>query len=557
MLPNVASIYWHLNTVQTMCLIHSQSHSSRIKGTFKNCLRSACRHLRLWVTTSNLLTGWLKCGRCCTTITPLPGQSPQTGSHPADQTLQHEESWTSYLLAQIQAALQAAGQTLGKSRKLNSVADSKRACFLQTRFYLAILYSHLYHYNLSAAQGLCDHLAREVLRRSQLYSDDIETFTVDECHVPETWLIKDVHSETACAVIQSMARFMAAYFTNQPLYVLPPHNVDILSPLQSKPGTFRELCSLCWMFHDRERLSASCRKYQLARNSARDPEVAEVLVKVFPEQEESVRVPLREKYNCLLQSLRHSTVKGPEREMMSVVIQDLLKQRCKQLKRIARNIGPVEFHIWERAEEGVAENDNPLCDRFSLGTSLSQSTLTDFGRPQVYSDDTADTISEQLQGEDSRDEVNINESRHSKPQSMELMPDKKKVSDKPNRKLKLNAEKVEGHVLDFLALPVVGSWEFECDDDEYVRFLELFLSFMLEKGLVNNKDPGIHFLACFSSRLQEHELNSLLFDVHTTLKRQQLQKGSSNIFRAGRCYHLVPGPPPAPLGKPVSVHSET
>ncbi|MGH0162158.1 UNVERIFIED_CONTAM: hypothetical protein FKN15_049564 [Acipenser sinensis] len=685
----------------------------------------------------------------------------------------------------------------------------------------------------------------------------LQSKPVDECHVPETWLIKDVHSETACAVIQSMARFMAAYFTNQPLYVLPPHNVDILPPLQSKPdalprviplqhsliasivrdqhlsavwtveyaldllligglvpeaawlahrlgdwkmavslslaynlycqsnlnlsgtiglskfscfcqagavdlalraelvsrqrvsgvlqrvlllfraarcslpsaqwyiqklkhsrkimnkirlkgsqpqlnsfpdsllkytsrrgffkpgpsgdqqsdpvsiraiSTFRELCSLCWMFHVRERLSASCRKYQLARNSARDPEgyvgaveydagvaehcldalewacrllpfarfmnaeeitqdvilslvgelppirkagavdlalraelvsrqrvsgvlqrvlllfraarcslpsaqwyiqklkhsrkimnkVAEVLVKVFPEQEDSVRVPLREKYNCLLQRLRHSTVKGPEREeMMSVVIQDLLKQRCKQLKRIARNIGPVEFHIWEKAEEGVAENDNPLCDRFSLGTSLSQSTLTDFGRPQVYSDDTADTISEQLQGEDSRDEVEINQSRHSKPQSMELMPDKKKVSDKPNRKLKLNAEKVEGHVLDPLALPVVGSWEFECDDDEYVRFLELFLSYMLEKGLVNNQDSGIPFLACFSSHLREHELNSLLFDVHTTLKRRQNQKGSSNIFRAGSCYHLVPGPPPAPLGKPVSVHSET
>ncbi|MGH0163335.1 UNVERIFIED_CONTAM: hypothetical protein FKN15_048527 [Acipenser sinensis] len=182
----------------------------------------------------------------------LHRQAVQQGSHPADQTLQHEESWYSYLLAQIQAALQAAGQTLGKSRKLNSVA-----------------------------------------------------------------------------------------------------------------GTFRELCSLCWMFHVRERLSASCRKYQLARNSARDPEgyvgaveydagvaehcldalewacrllpfarfmnaeeitqdvilslvgelppirkVAEVLVKVFPEQEDSVRVPLREKYNCLLQRLMHSTVKG-------------------------------------------------------------------------------------------------------------------------------------------------------------------------------------------------------------------------------------------------------
>lgn len=40
------------------------------------------------------------------------------------------------------------------------------------------------------------------------------------------------------AVIRSMARFMAAYFTDQPLYIFPPHNVDILHPLHIEPGIF-------------------------------------------------------------------------------------------------------------------------------------------------------------------------------------------------------------------------------------------------------------------------------------------------------------------------------
>lgn len=49
-------------------------------------------------------------------------------------------------------------------------------------------------------------------------------------------MIQDVRTEAAMAVIQSMARFMAAYFTNQILYVLPSHNVGVLPPLHIKPG---------------------------------------------------------------------------------------------------------------------------------------------------------------------------------------------------------------------------------------------------------------------------------------------------------------------------------
>lgn len=88
-------------------------------------------------------------------------------------------------------------------------------------------------------------------------------------------------------------------------------------------------------------------------------------------------------------------------------------------------------------------------------------------------------------------------------------------------------------------LPVVGAWEFERDDDEYVRFLELFLSYVLEKDLLKNSDLGIPFLTSFSGLLQEHELNSLFFDVHTTLKRRQNKTRSQSVFRAGSCYTVT------------------
>ncbi|XP_060678827.1 ciliogenesis and planar polarity effector 1-like, partial [Hemiscyllium ocellatum] len=39
---------------------------------------------------------------------------------------------------------------------------------------------------------------------------------------------------------------------------------------------FRDLCGLCWMFHVRERLSESCRKYQKARDNTRSSQNYEV-----------------------------------------------------------------------------------------------------------------------------------------------------------------------------------------------------------------------------------------------------------------------------------------
>ncbi|KGL87677.1 Uncharacterized protein C5orf42, partial [Charadrius vociferus] len=172
-----------------------------------------------------------------------------------------EESVVSSLLSHVQATLQCSGVTLEQHLKINSVSGEekfllgsyresvdiwkrslcevkakggKRTCFLQIRYYLAILFCHLYQYNLCEAQGLCDHLVGEILRRSQLSVSQMEKLSDTEYFQHELWRVTDVHTETAMAVIRSMARFMAAYFTNQLLYIFPPHNVDILHPLHIK-----------------------------------------------------------------------------------------------------------------------------------------------------------------------------------------------------------------------------------------------------------------------------------------------------------------------------------
>ena len=50
------------------------------------------------------------------------------------------------------------------------------------------------------------------------------------------WFPVRVHREAACAIVQSLGRFMAAYFANQPLAVRPPHCVDLLDPLHFPQG---------------------------------------------------------------------------------------------------------------------------------------------------------------------------------------------------------------------------------------------------------------------------------------------------------------------------------
>ena len=86
--------------------------------------------------------------------------------------------------------------------------------------------------------------------------------------------------------------------------------------------------------------------------------------------------------------------------MMSVIMHSIHKVRVKALKRVQRNIGSFEMNIWEPVEE-----EKPAevagSDRFSLGTSLSRSTLTELGSSLAHSDaDTADTLSEALSAEE-------------------------------------------------------------------------------------------------------------------------------------------------------------
>ncbi|KAI5134315.1 Ciliogenesis And Planar Polarity Effector 1 [Manis pentadactyla] len=845
------------------------------------------------------------------------GRRVPEGDRQLTEKMTHEASTVQSLLCHIQASLQTAGVQLNQTLELKSTngeeyfllgsyeksvhlwkkalqeiqdKGGRRTCFLQTRFYLSLLYCHLYNYNLNDAQGLCDQLVREVLRCSHLPVKENEDCSVLEKSHCEFGMTGNVHPEAAVRVIQSMARFMAAYFANQLLYILPPHNVNVLPPLHFKTvteqsirliplqhskvssvvrdqnlctvwtveyafellligglipeavwlayklgdwktsvsigvafqlfckhdssftrskkkgmnlplnmtpaeifqeklqcflgqpasleaknemgskykqftdpieeedanllfgsvqevlkaavmadadilsetfqllvnsakdfskrlwglvpvslylpapplycpqpavlseedgddlllkaekdyrqkvsgilqrvlllfraarcsfpvaqwyilqlrwarkvmqkirmkgslpslspfpesllsyckgrvtffgagatgdrkldevsikaiGCFRELCALCWMLHIRDKLSYSCRQYQKARENVEGKKdlkvefdscvvehclsavewayrmlpfcrfsnieeliqdlilsligelppirkVAEIFVKAFPNPDD-IRVPLREKYHSLQQRLRHCVVKGPQtEEMMSVVMHSIHKVRVKALKRVQRNIGSFEMNIWEPIEEEKPA-EVPGFDRFSLGTSLSQSTLTELGNSLVHSDaGAADIFSEALSVEEKN---RIHSYQRNVPNHMELTligktnENKKTCNHKENPKRKDDHEKLIQN-----ALPVIGVWEFERDDDEYIKFLDLFLSYILERDLLGSKDPGIPFLTSFSGHLREHELNSLIFDVHTTLKRRQSKTKSQNVFRAGSCFVVAP-----------------
>ena len=52
----------------------------------------------------------------------------------------------------------------------------------------------------------------------------------------ESWLPADLHRDAARAAVQTLGRFMASYFTNQPLCILPPHSVELLPPLHLPHG---------------------------------------------------------------------------------------------------------------------------------------------------------------------------------------------------------------------------------------------------------------------------------------------------------------------------------
>ncbi|XP_059500959.1 ciliogenesis and planar polarity effector 1 [Stegostoma tigrinum] len=408
-------------------------------------------------------------------------------------------------------------------------------------------------------------------------------------------------------------------------------------------SSFRDLCGLCWMFHVRERLSESCRKYQKARDSTRscqdDPyattgtapaellmgrrlhtrlsrifpgtgkgetasgtpvlnpgfhqsyevttdydaavldhclnsldwacrmlpfarfmnveelvqdiilslvselppirKVAEILVRAFPDVED-IRVPLRDKYHSLQHHLRHSTVQGLDGdEMMSVLLHELHGQRMKVMKRAVQTIGPTEQHIWERTDEGLGDQEDQTYDRFSLGTSLSRSSLTDTRRSQNGGDgNTTDNISEDLQdlGEH-QDRIQQLLGTGDRNPASGLHKSSVNRSYGPGYRKPAQSGKDEMHTA---CLPLVGSWEFERDDEEYVKFLELFLSYLLERDWIVNEGRAVPLLSSCSAFLKEQELNSLAFQVHTTLKRRQVKsRAAGQVSTTKNCSPLM------------------
>lgn len=125
-----------------------------------------------------------------------------------------------------------------------------------------------------------------------------------------------------------------------------------------------------------------------------------------------------------------------------------------------------------------------------------------------------------------------------------------KVSKKLKNVIQEKIDKTEDREKGQPSLPVIGTWEFELEDEEYLNFLELFLYYLLEK---NNSDEGdfgseLPLLRSFCSELRERELHSLTFDVLSTIHRRQkgehhlARKHPSNappVFRAGSCYKTV------------------
>ncbi|XP_041753988.2 ciliogenesis and planar polarity effector 1 isoform X1 [Coregonus clupeaformis] len=442
--------------------------------------------------------------------------------------------------------------------------------------------------------------------------------------------IRQKYSQQQC-VTKAFPEALMKFVTRGGFFRLGPSGAGTLDSVTIQTIIcFRELCGLCWMLNVRDQLSMSCRKYQAARNCGRDPQVpaddgevtaaceealhwacrflpfsrflnaeeilqdtllslvselppvplvAETLVQAFPEEEESVRVPLREKYNSLLQRLRHCTVpasgqNGRKRdeeegeEMMMILMQERLRQRRKDLKRLARHLAPLELYLWEREEEedrgGGGQGAAALLERFSLGASLSNSTLTDCGRPLVYSD-----------GDTAENSVALSPDLHSRlPHSSSKRVRVLDRADKSGRKV-VEGESIQeegqsctgpaqdpavGEDSPSLTLPVVGTWEFELEDEEYLRFLELFFSYVLEKD-GPDPDSGCDppLLKGFCSQLRERELHSLTFDVLTTLRRRQRdgryatrRQGGSDapVFRAGHCYK------PVLVTTPSFLHSE-
>lgn len=102
------------------------------------------------------------------------------------------------------------------------------------------------------------------------------------------------------------------------------------------------------------------------------------------------------------------------------------------------------------------------------------------------------------------------------------------------------------------SVPTVGTWEFELEDDEYMLFLDLFLSYVLGKDRLDAEESELPLLSSFSQRFHARELHSVTFDMLTSLKRRQKdgrKRGARlPLFRAGHCFQTLPvTPEPLPV----------
>lgn len=73
----------------------------------------------------------------------------------------------------------------------------------------------------------------------------------------------------------------------------------------------------------------------------------------------------------------------------------MIQERLRQRKKDLRHLAHLELYLWEREEEERGRRAGGCSPGREVGTSLSNRTLTDCGRPLLYSDeDTAENTAE-------------------------------------------------------------------------------------------------------------------------------------------------------------------
>ncbi|ELW53479.1 Nuclear pore complex protein Nup155 [Tupaia chinensis] len=482
----------------------------------------------------------------------------------------------------------------------------RRACFLQIRYYLSLLYCHLYSYNLNDAQGLCDQLVREILVLSRLPVKENEDCAVPEKSHCDFRITGNVHPEAAVRVIQSMARFMAAYFTNQPLCILPPHNVNILPPLHIPTEQSLRLiplqhCKVASAVRDQNLSNVWVVEYalELLFIGGLVPEAIWLAHKLGDWKtcvSIGVAFQLFCKHDSSFMRYKKKILNLPFNMVPAKIFQEKLQYFLGQPASLqAKNemgskfkqfTDPIEEEdtnmlfcsVQEVLKAAVMADADILSETFQLLINSAKDFskrlwgLVPVGlylpapplycpQPAILSEEDGDDLLLKAE-KDNRQKVSgilqrvlllfraarcsfpvaqwyilqlRNAPNHVESTTLGKRSDKKKIRNQKGKPKRKDHEKISQN-----ALPVIGTWEFERDDDEYIKFLDLFLSYVLERDLLSSGDPGIPFLTSFSGQLREHELNSLLFDVHTTLKRRQSKTKSQNVFRAGSCFVVDP-----------------